>query len=171
MPVTQDELFTFLDRLGIMHPTIAHQPVFRHEDGGEVETLVPGLHCKNLFLKDAKGRLWLVVMPGALRADLKFLDKAIGAARLSFGKPELLLEVLGITPGSVTPFALLNDRERRVTIVLDSTMMAAEYVNYHPLRNDQSTTITPTDLQLFLTALDYTPMIINCVAPVEPPPR
>lgn len=169
MPVTQAELFAALDRIGVTHHTIAHQPVFRHEDGGEVEKLVPGLHCKNLFLKDAKGRIWLVVMPGALRADLKFLDKAIGSARLSFGKPELLLEVLGISPGSVTPFALLNDRDHRVTVVLDSAMMAAESVNYHPLRNDQSTVITPAGLQLFLAALHYTPLIVDCVAPLEPP--
>lgn len=170
MPVSQEELFACLDRLGIARRTTAHPPVFRYEDGGVVEKLVPGLHCKNLFLKDAKGKLWLVVMPAALRADLKFLHLAIGSARLSFGKPELLDEVMGIAPGSVTPFALLNDSNRRISIVLDRRMMQAEIVNFHPLRNDQSTTITPVDLQKFLSALGYMPLIADCAAAPLPVP-
>ncbi|MBI1273985.1 MAG: prolyl-tRNA synthetase associated domain-containing protein [Alphaproteobacteria bacterium] len=164
MPTTKDELFAFLDQLGITHKTISHRPVFTVEDGKDVWPLVDGLHCKNLFLKDKKGKIWLVVMPAAARADLGQIEKIIGAARLSFGKPDLLMEVLGVTPGSVPPFALINDQSRRVTPVLDQSMLQSPYVNYHPLRNDHSTTIASADLLRFVNALHYQPLIVNCSA-------
>lgn len=155
-------LFDFLDHLGIAHSTIEHAPVFTVEDGREWKHEIPGLHCKNLFMKDAKGRILLAVLPGDKRADIKGIERKAGVARLSFGKPELLKDVLGVEPGSVTPFALVNDVGRRVSVILDADMMKADLVNYHPLRNDASTTIHADDLMKFVKALGYEPMVFDC---------
>ena len=159
---TTEQLFAFFDQLGIPHKTVAHKPLFTVEDGKGLREIIPGLHCKNLFLKDKKDKIWLVVMPGDRRADIGRIEKNIGSARLSFGKPELLMEVLGLTPGSVTPFALMNDAARRVTVVLDSGMLESEQVNYQPLHNAASTTIKSADLVKFVKALGYEPVIVNC---------
>ncbi len=162
MTTTDEELFAKLDAMGIAHSTLEHPPMFTVEDGRDWRHKIPGMDCKNLFLKDKKGKIWLIVMPADKRANLARLEKAIGAARLSFGKPDLLLDVLGITPGAVTPFALLNDLSRRVTVVLDKDMVAAERVNYHPLRNTASTTLAASDLVKFIKGLYYTPLIVDC---------
>jgi len=162
MTATETELFARLDALGIAHATVEHPPMFTVEEGRDWHHKIPGMGCKNLFLKDKKGQLWLVVMPGAKRAHLARLEKAIGAARLSFGKPELLLKVLGITPGSVTPFALMNDHSRRVTVVLDKDMMEAPLLNFHPLRNDASTSLSSADLLKFIKSLSYDPVLADC---------
>lgn len=149
MPATSDDLFALFDRLGIRAVTHRHEPAFTVEEGHRVWGAIPGLHCKNLFLKDGKGKLWLVVAPADRRVDLKALPAKIGAARLSFGSASLLVEVLGIEPGSVTPFAVINDSGQRVSVVLDFWMMTQELVNYHPLRNDMTTTLTPAELTRF----------------------
>ncbi|MDD5585903.1 MAG: prolyl-tRNA synthetase associated domain-containing protein [Alphaproteobacteria bacterium] len=162
MPATPEQLFSFFDQLGIAHRTVSHPPLFTVEDGRGWHDKIPGLHCKNLFLKDKKGGVWLVVMPGDKRANLAQLEKRLGAPRFSFGKPELLKEVLGITPGAVTPFALMNDAARRVAVVLDADMMSREIINFHPLRNDASTAIAPADLLLFIKELGYRPVIADC---------
>src|ERR1700735_5075491 len=116
---TQEELFAYLDKLGIRHSTMTHPPIFTVNEVREWHDKTPGLHCKNLFLKDKREKIWLAVMPGDKRADLNRLEKRVHAARLSFGKPDLLLEVRGLTLGSVTPFGLINDRDRRITVVVD----------------------------------------------------
>ncbi len=116
---------------------------------------IPGVHCKNLFLKDAKGKMWLVVAPASKRIDLKKLPDVIGSARLSFGSAARLVSALGVTPGSVTPFALVNDRERKVTVVLDSWMMAQPLLNYHPLVNDATTSIANEDFRRFLAVCGH----------------
>jgi Ala-tRNA(Pro) deacylase len=159
---TPEQLFAFLDQLGIEHQTLEHPPLFTVEQGRDFWHKLPGLHCKNLFIKDKKDKIWLVVMPGDKRADLNRLEKRLGAARFSFGKPELLLDVLGLTPGSVTPFALMNDTQKRVTVVLDFEMMKSEKVNFHPLHNAASTTIKTADLLKFTKALGYEPVISDC---------
>jgi Ala-tRNA(Pro) deacylase len=141
VPATPDELFALLDRLGIEYSTVEHPPFFTVEEGRPWHHKIPGLHCKNLFIKDRKGGIWLVVMPGEKRADIGRLEKLLGAPRFSFARAELLQEVLELTPGSVTPFGLINDRARRVTVVLDQDMLDAEWVNYHPLSNTASTTL------------------------------
>jgi Ala-tRNA(Pro) deacylase len=161
---TPAQLFAFFDSLNILHSTVEHPPLFTVEDGRDWHDKIPGLHCKNLFIKDKKGHIWLVVMPGDKRADLNHVEKALGAPRFSFGKPELLLEVLGMTPGSVTPFALMNDTQKRVTVVLDQDMLQSEYVNFHPLHNAASTTIRSTDLVKFIEALGYKPLVTDCGA-------
>src|SRR3954467_6623828 len=119
MTATRAELFTFLDRLGIEHRTLWHAPVFRVEEGLEIKAQLPGGHTKNLFLKDAKDQIWLISALGETRIDLKRLPKVIGSARLSFGSAALMEQVLGVTPGSVTAFALVNDKEHRVRFVAD----------------------------------------------------
>ncbi|NTU76744.1 MAG: prolyl-tRNA synthetase associated domain-containing protein [Alphaproteobacteria bacterium] len=164
MPVSPEYLFSYLDRLGIAHSTVEHPPMFTVHDGKAWLDKIPGAHCKNLFLKDKNDKIWLAVMPAAKRADIGKLQKRIGSARLSFGKPELLREVLGIAPGSVTPFALLNDTDRRVAVILDSDMVNNETVNYHPLRNNASTTLKMVDFLKFIRALNYEPFIVDCGA-------
>jgi len=163
-PVTPQQLFAFLDQLGIAHSTVAHPPFFTAEDGRDWHDRIPGLPCKNLFLKDRKDNFWLAVMPCEKRADLNRLEKRLGAPRLSFGKPDMLTETLGLTPGSVTPFGLLNDTQRRVTVILDSEMMASEMLNFHPLHNAASTTIASKDLLKFVESLGYKPRIADCGA-------
>ncbi|CAA7625954.1 putative YbaK/aminoacyl-tRNA synthetase-associated domain [Magnetospirillum sp. LM-5] len=160
MPLTPEALLAHLGELGITVTTHRHAPAFTVEQGNEVWGNIPGIHCKNLFLKDGKGRLWLVVAPADKRIDLKRLPGAIGAARLSFGSAELLGEVLGVEPGSVTPFALINDQHHRVTPVLDSWMMDQPLLNYHPLRNDMTTTIASADFRRFLAATGHRPEIL-----------
>lgn len=150
-----ERLFTLLDGLGIATVTHHHEAAFTVEQGNRVWGAIPGVHCKNLFLKDAKGKLWLVVAPADRRIDLKRLPERIGSARLSFGSGELLRQVLGVEPGSVTPFALINDGQHRVSLVLDAGMMEQPLLNFHPLRNDMTTTIAAADLRRFLAATGH----------------
>jgi Ala-tRNA(Pro) deacylase len=161
MPATQDELFALLDRLGIEHSTVTHPPFFSVEEGRPWHHKIPGLHCKNLFIKDRKGGIWLVVMPGNKRADLGRLEKALGAPRFSFARAELLQEVLELTPGSITPFGLINERRRRVAVILDQDMLDSEWVNFHPLHNTASTTLRSAHLVRFVRALGYDPIIVR----------
>src|ERR1700759_43029 len=120
MPATPADLYARFERPGIAWRTVEHAPVFRVEEGREIKAALPGGHTKNLFLKDAKGQLWLISALGETKIDLKRLPERIGSAKLSFGSPERLLEALGVTPGSVTAFALINDPQHRVRFVLDA---------------------------------------------------
>jgi Ala-tRNA(Pro) deacylase len=164
MPATAADLYAAFDELGIAWRTIEHEPVFRVEEGREIKAAMPGGHTKNLFLKDAKGQLWLVSALGHSVIDLKSLHKVIGSARLSFGAAALLEEVLGVTPGSVTVFALINDTERRVKLVLDRGLYDQELVNFHPLANTATTAIRSRDLDRFVRALGYEPQIVDFAA-------
>ena len=161
MPATPSELFAFLDRLGIEHSTVEHPPFFTVEEGRPWHDKIPGLHCKNLFIKDRKGGIWLVVMPAEKRADLGWIEKAVGAPRFSFARPEVLQEVLELEPGSVTPFGLINDKARRVRVILDQEMLDSEWMNVHPLHNAASTTLRSADLVRFVSALGYEPIILR----------
>ncbi len=161
MVKTRDDLFARLDDLGIATETYHHAPVFTVEEAQIHCGHLPGGHCKNLFLKDKKGQLWLVVTLDSQPIDLKSLSKALGCPRFSFGNPELLLEALGVTPGSVTPFALINDTDSRVSVVLDSAMMALDRLNYHPLTNDATTAITPQGLHDLLVSFGHSPRIFD----------
>ena len=156
------ELFAFLRALGIAVETAEHPPVFTVEEARALRGRIPGGHCKSLFLKDKKGGLWLVVADESRRIDLAALSRHLGAPRFSFGKPGLLRDTLGVTPGSVTPFALINDRaKRRVRLVLDAEMLARDRLNYHPLDNAATTTIASADLRAFVAACGHTPYIVN----------
>jgi len=164
MPFTPEDLFARLESLSIQIKTHHHPPLYTVEDSRKLRGDIPGAHCKNLFLKDKKGALWLIVTLEETRIDLKSLHKRIGAARLSFGKPELLLQVLGVTPGSVSPFALINDKENRVRVVLDARMMAEEMLNYHPISNEMTSTIASADLLKFIQACGFKPMHLEVAA-------
>ncbi|HEV2364214.1 MAG TPA: YbaK/EbsC family protein [Caulobacteraceae bacterium] len=158
---TPAELFAFLDGLEIAHPTLDHPPVFRVGEGEAVKRTLAGAHTKNLFLKDAKDRLWLVSAADRAVIDLKRLPAVIGSARLSFGSPERLMAALGVTPGSVTALALVNDHARQVSFVLDKALAQAEQVNFHPLTNAATTTLTRAGFARFLGALGVIPVVVD----------
>jgi Ala-tRNA(Pro) deacylase len=161
MPATRQDLLARLGALGIESRTLDHEAVFTVAESSKLDRDLPGGHTKNLFLKDKKDRLYLVVALGSATIDLKTLHKKVGASdRLSFGKPELLMEVLGVPPGSVTPFALINDAGRRVTVILDADMMKHERLNYHPLENTATTNIAREDLLRFIRACGHEPRIM-----------
>ncbi|MBI1404959.1 MAG: prolyl-tRNA synthetase associated domain-containing protein [Caulobacter sp.] len=155
------ELLAWLDGQGIAHATLDHPAVFRVGEGDEIKAALPGGHTKNLFLKDARGRLWLISALGETSIDLKRLHTVIGSARLSFGSGELMEETLAVTPGSVTAFALVNDPDHRVTFVLDAALAAADPVNFHPLTNTATTAVSQADFRRFLAALGREPLIVD----------
>jgi Ala-tRNA(Pro) deacylase len=160
MPATPDELFAYLDTLGIAHKTVTHPAVFTVEEARDLRGAIAGGHTKNLFLRDKKGAAYLVVAPEDAAIELRSLHRLLGASgRFSFGSAELMQEVLGVLPGSVTPFAAINDRDHRVTIVLDAALLAHEALNFHPLVNTATTTIARDGLLKFLTATGHSPRI------------
>lgn len=161
---TRADLIALLDSLGVEHPTHEHPAVFRVGEGEEIKAAIPGAHTKNLFLKDAKGQLWLISAADRTVIDLKRLHPVIGSARLSFGSAELMEEVLGVTPGSVTAFALINDPEHRVRFVLDRTLAEAGRVNFHPLTNTATTGVSQTGFRKFLAAVGVTPLVVDFAA-------
>lgn len=158
------DLFALLDRLGVKHETLDHPAVFTVGEGGGIKAQLPGAHTKNLFLKDARGQLWLISAEGHAQIDLKRLHTVIGSARLSFGNAELMAQTLGVTPGSVTAFGLINDTDRRVRFVLDRTLAEADRVNFHPLTNTATTTVSREGFAAFLAGLGITPMVVDFVA-------
>lgn len=159
-PTTRAELFARLDELGVAHTTVEHAAVFTVAESDELHRNLPGGHTKNLFLKDAKDKLWLIVAEGHTPVDLKALPKTIGSARLSFGKPELLRDVLGVTPGSVTALALINDRAGRVSVVVDQRLMEYDVINCHPLENTATSSISRDDLMRFIRACGHEPRVL-----------
>ncbi len=162
MPASPQDLFARLDSLGIAHKTHAHPPLFTVEESKRLRGELPGGHCKNLFLRDKKRNLFLLVVLEDRPIDLKSLRHALGATgNLSFGQPELLMEVLGVEPGAVTPFALINDTQRRVAVFLDKAMLAVDPLNYHPLSNTQTTAIAPKDLVRFIESCGHAPRTIQ----------
>ena len=159
MPATPDELFAYLDRLGIAHKTVTHPPLFTVEQSQTLRGTIPGGHTKNLFLKDKRDTVFLVVAPEEARVDLKTLHHRLGASRFSFGSAALLEELLGVTPGAVTAFGAINDTRARVNVVLDAGLMAHATINCHPLVNTMTTSIGRNDLVKFLEATGHTPRI------------
>jgi Ala-tRNA(Pro) deacylase len=167
-PATPADLFAFLDRLGIVTETEEHAPVFTVAESRAIKAAIPGGHSKNLFLKDRKGRLFLVVARDETRIDLKQLHETIGASgRLSFGSADLLRTALGVEPGSVTPFAAINDRDGHVSVMLEASLMAFERVNFHPLVNSMTTTIARGDLIRFLQATGHEPRVLALPEPAS----
>jgi len=160
MPKTPDQLFACLDALGIAHKTVKHPPVFTVEQARALRGELPGGHTKNLFLRDKKSALYLVVAEEDAAIELKGLHRLLGASgRFSFGSSDLLREVLGVAPGSVTPFGAINDTEGRATVVLDAAMMEHETLNFHPLVNAMTTSIKRDDLVKFLRSAGHEPRI------------
>lgn len=161
MPISRSELLARLAADGFETVTYDHEAVFTVAESRHVKAAIPGGHTKNLFLKDRKDRVFLVVAEGHAAIDLKRLHEKIGAnGRLSFGKPELLYELLGVTPGSVTAFGVVNDLDHRVTVVIDAALMDFELINGHPLENTATTSIHRDDLVAFLIATGHPPLIV-----------
>jgi Ala-tRNA(Pro) deacylase len=160
MAASPDELFAYLDSLGIAHKSVSHPPLFTVEESRSLRGKIAGAHTKNLFLRDKKGAPFLVVALEDAAIELKSLHRLLGASgRFSFGSAELMGELLGVEPGSVTPFAVINDKEARVTLVLDAALMAHAVLNFHPLRNTATTTISRDGLLKFLEATGHKPRI------------
>jgi Ala-tRNA(Pro) deacylase len=166
MPATPADLFAFLDRLGVPHATVSHPPLFTVEDSQMLRGTIPGGHTKNLFLKDKSGAHYLVVACEDAAIDLKGLHRRLGAkGRFSFGPAEAMWELLGVRPGSVTPFAAINDVSGKVVVVLDHAMLAHEVLNYHPLVNTMTTSIPRAGLMTFLKACGHEPRIEEASEP------
>jgi Ala-tRNA(Pro) deacylase len=162
MPKTPEELFAFLQELGIDVVTKTHEPLFTVADSQRLRGEISGAHTKNLFLKDKKDNYFLLTMDEEAVVDLKSIHQAIGAAsRVSFGKPEALLQLLGVTPGAVTVFGAINDHEGLVRIFIDSVLLAEPLVNAHPLVNTATTTIASKDLLKFVQATGHHPLVLN----------
>ncbi len=160
MPSTPTDLFAFLDRLGIPHSTVSHPPLFTVEQSRALRGTIPGGHTKNLFLRDKRGAYYLIVASEDAPIDLKGLHRRLGASgRFSFGSAIALQELLGVEPGSVTPFAVINDVDSKVAVVLDAPMLAHERLNYHPLVNTMTTSISRAGLIRFLEACGHPPRI------------
>jgi Ala-tRNA(Pro) deacylase len=158
---TREDLIAFLDGHGLQHRTFEHPAVFRVEEGLEIKAALPGGHTKNLFLKDHRGQLWLISALGETKIDLKRAPEALGSGKLSFGPEALMLETLGVTPGSVTAFGLINDTDHRVRFVLDSALAKVDPINFHPLINTATTAVSQADFRRFLAALGIAPLIVD----------
>ena len=156
---TPDQLFAALERLGIAHRSVRHPPLFTVEQSRALRGQIPGGHTKNLFLRDKKGAVFLVVAEEGAAIDLKSLHRKLGAGRFSFGSADLMRELLGVEPGSVTPFGAINDAGGRVTVVLDRALMEHRTLNFHPLVNTMTTSIGRDDLVRFLTQTGHPPRI------------
>jgi len=156
----RQDLFARLEELGIVATTVEHEPVFTVAQSEGLRARLPGAHTKNLFLTDKDGSALLVVAKDDTRVDLKALARRLGLGRLSFGKPELLLALLGVPPGSVTPFALINDSHARVAVVIDAALLDFAEVNFHPLENMATTRIASADLMRFIRACGHEPKVM-----------
>jgi Ala-tRNA(Pro) deacylase len=160
-PTTPDQLIAHLEALGIHTRTVTHPPVFTVEEAKAQRGDLPGAHIKNLFLRNKKGEMWLVVAEESRPIDLKALGERLGAGRLSFGSPERLMTHLGVAPGAVTPFALINDRVGHVKVAIDKAVLEQDPVNCHPLTNDRTTAIAPRDLLTFLEQSGHKPLVLD----------
>jgi Ala-tRNA(Pro) deacylase len=160
MAWTKGELLAHLGRLGVKTETVEHPPLHTVEESRALRGEIPGAHTKNLFLKCKKGALWLVTAVEDTPVDLKNLPQKLGSGRLSFGSAELLLDVLCLTPGAVSTFGVINDRENRVSVVLDERLMAYERINLHPLVNTATTGVSRQDLLRFLDECGHPPKIM-----------
>lgn len=160
-PFDRDRLLAWMADHAIAQTTHDHPAVFRVEEGLELKAALPGAHTKNLFLKDKKGRLWLISARQDTVIDLKRAHRAMGADRLSFGNETLLWETLGVRPGSVTALGLINDVDRRVTFVLDRRLWDADIVNFHPLTNTATTALAQADFRKVMQALGRDPLVVD----------
>lgn len=160
-PCTPEDLFIRLDDLGIAYRTVEHAPLYTVEDSRALRGDLPGGHTKNLFLRNKKGGMWLVTCLEERAIDLKDLGERLQAGRLSFGRPERLMQHLGVIPGAVTPFAVINDRQEAVQMVLDSALLDHDPLNFHPLDNARTTALSPRDLLRFLESAAHYPQVIS----------
>lgn len=163
MPAKEEDLFTLLEELGIKTTTCRHAPLYTVEESQKLRGEIQGGHCKSLFLKDKKNNFILAVLSEDRRLDMKalFTSEKLNVGRLSFASPERMIDMLGIKPGSVTPFSLINVKHKELIVVLDKGMMENKYLNYHPLHNEATTTIHREDLLKFIKHFGFDPIIID----------
>ncbi len=161
MPATREDLLEYLEAQNIAHNTMDHAPTFTVEESAEIKAAMPGGHTKNLFLKDKSGQLFLLCAEAHTEIKVNKLHPILGCKRLSFGKPDILLENLGVIPGSVTLFSILNDIENNVTLIIDAALTRHKIVNFHPLRNDATTAISSTDMIKFAKSTGHDPIILD----------
>jgi len=164
MPDIRKTLYDLLDKAGIKHTTHEHEAIFTVEQGAHIKAQLPGGHTKNLFLKDKSGALFLVCALGDTKIQINQLHKHLDCKRLSFGKPDLMAETLGVAPGSVTFFAIMNDKKNCVKLVIDQALLDHKFVNFHPLENTATTAIAASDMQVFAKATEHTPIILDFAA-------
>jgi Ala-tRNA(Pro) deacylase len=168
MPLSPDDLFAQLEALGLPTQTVRHPPLFTVEQSKALRGELPGGHTKNLFLKDRKDRMWLVTADEDRGIDLKALGTVLGAnGRVSFGSPERLMRHLGVEPGAVTPFGLVNDTAGQVSFVLDEGLLRHDVLNFHPLTNAATTAIARDDFLRFLEAIGHKPQVMTLPARIE----
>lgn len=161
LPTSPQQLLARLDALGIAYRNHSHAAVFTVEEAKALRGELTGGHIKNLFLRNKKEEMWLVVAEEDKRIDLKALGERLGAGKLSFGSADRLLRYLGVLPGAVTPFGIINDKDRKVNVVLDRDLMGFNPVNAHPLVNTMTTALSPQDLVKFLEAEGHKPAIME----------
>ncbi len=161
MALTPQDLLEMLDKMGIKTTTHQHEALFTVEQSSKLYPNMEGGHTKNLFVKDKKNNFFLLVLESCAEIDLNRLHRVIGAkSRLSFGKPERLMEYLGVKPGSVTAFSVVNDVNNNVKLIIDKSLFAHDKINCHPLTNEMTTTISKSDLIRFLSSVNHEPEII-----------
>ena len=167
LPTTPEMLLAHLDGLGLTYDLHHHEAVFTVAESEKLDATIPGVHCRNLFLRDKRKKNYLVVLRNETEVDMKKLPPVIGAERLSFGSADRLWEFLGVWPGSVCPFSIINDTDKQVKILLDKAMMEGDIVNYHPLINTMTVSLAPADLLRFIESCGHEPHIVD-LTPAKP---
>ncbi|TPW32642.1 prolyl-tRNA synthetase associated domain-containing protein [Martelella alba] len=164
-PKTSEDLFAYLDELGISYENMEHRAVFTVAEGDDLREKIPGGHTKNLFVKDKKSRYFMLTVEEYATVDLKTVHSLIGAqGRVSFGRPEQMRDYLGVEPGSVTALAAINDTNGNVTFILDEALMENSVINCHPLRNTATTSVGRDDLLRFIRATGHEPLVLKVTA-------
>ena len=161
VPATPANLFRRLDELEIIHQTFEHAPVFTVEEAKSLRGKLDGAHTKNLFLYNKKKQMWLVVSLEDRLIDLKALAAHVGAGCFSFCSADRLMQYLGVIPGAVAPFTVINDKQNVVRVLLDLGILQFERVNFHPLDNSMTTTLSADDLVKFLRAEGHAPEVTD----------
>ena len=160
-PLTEAELLIQLEQLSVPYTLHRHPAVFTVEESQALRGELPGVHVKNMFLKDKKGGLWLITCLEDRRVKIRDLEKTLGAPKMSFAKPELLLEAIGVLPGAVTPLAVVNTRPGDLTLVIDASILSAETINCHPLHNEATIALSTEDLGRFLSHIGHAPKLVD----------
>ncbi|MGE0280126.1 MAG: prolyl-tRNA synthetase associated domain-containing protein [Rhizobiaceae bacterium] len=165
MPMTSDELLDFLASNGIEAKTVTHPPLATVAESQMLRGQIAGGHTKNLFLKDKKSRYFLITVEEEAVVDLKTIHQIIGASgRVSFGSADAMMDMLGVSPGAVTLFGVINDRDHQVTVIVDSALMEETTINAHPLVNTATTSIARADLLRFFTLSGHEPVVLKVSA-------
>lgn len=161
LPTTPEQLLARFDAVGVSYDLHHHEAVYTVAESQKLDRDISGIHCRNLFLRDKKKKNYLLVLQNETQVDMKKLPPVIGSDRLSFGSADRLWQFLGVRPGSVCPFSIMNDAEKEVKILLDKSMMEGKIVNYHPLLNTMTVSLSPSDLLKFIEHCGHEPHIVD----------